>query len=82
MVKTDGTTKARCVCNGSPSRRGPITLVHTYAAVLDHVGARTFWTITALKNFIACGAEDTNAFGEPPPPKALLYVTIDAPFKA
>ena len=74
--------KARCVCNGSPSRRGSVTLTHTYAAALIQSGARTFWEITALHNYSAYGADDTNAFAEAPPPTAPLYVTIDAPFKA
>ena len=81
LVKSDGTKKARCVCNGSPSRRGSVTLAHTYAAALDQSGARTFWAITALHNYVAYGADATNAFAEAPPPKAPLYVTIDAQFK-
>ena len=82
LIKSDGTKKARCVCNGSPSRRGSVTLAHTYAAALDQSGARTFWAITALHNYSAYGADATNAFAEAPPPTAPLYVTIDAPFKA
>lgn len=45
LIKTDGTKKASCVCNGSPSRRGSVTLAHTYAAALDQIGARNFWAI-------------------------------------
>ena len=82
LIKTDGTKKARCVCNGSPSRRGSVTLAHTYAAALDQAGARTFWAINALHNHKAYGADATNAFAEAPPPKAPIYVTIDASFKA
>ena len=82
IVKSDSTKKARCVCNGSPSRRGSVTLAHTYAAALDQAGARTFWAITALHNYIAFGADATNAFAEAPPPKAPLYITIDTAFKS
>ena len=59
-----------------------MTLAHTYAAALDQSGARTFWAITALNNYVAYGADATNAFDEASPPKAPLYVTIDAPFKS
>ena len=58
-----------------------VTLDQTYAAALDQSGARMFWAITALHNYIAYGADATNTFAEAPPPKALLYVTIDKPSK-
>ena len=41
LIKDDGTKKARCVCNGAPSR-GTVTLGHTYAGSLDQTGARIF----------------------------------------
>ena len=72
LIKSDGTKKARCVCNGSPSHRGSVTMAHTYAAALDQSGARTFWAITALHNYTAFGADATNAFTEAPPPTARL----------
>ena len=34
-IKTDGTKKSRCVCNGSPKRKGTVTLAHTFAACLE-----------------------------------------------
>jgi len=80
-MKSDSTKKPRCVCNGSPSRCGSVTLAHTYAAALDQSGARKFWAITSLHNYTAYGPDTTNAFAEASP-KAPLYVTIDAPFKA
>ena len=58
-----------------------MTLAHTYAAALDQSGARTFWAITSITNYLAYGADATNAFGEAPLPKYPLYITIDAPFK-
>ena len=82
LVKNYGTKKARCVCNGSPTCKGSVTLAHTYAAALDQSGARTFWAITSLNDYITYGADATNAFAEAPPPKAPLYVTINAPFKS
>ena len=42
LLKTDGTKKTRCVCNGSPPRRGSVILAHTYKAALNQLGARTF----------------------------------------
>ena len=35
-----------------------------YAAALDQSGARTFWAVTALHNYIAFGADATNTFAE------------------
>ena len=32
LIKLDGTKKSRCVCNGSPNRRGTVTQDYTYAA--------------------------------------------------
>ena len=42
LIKTDGTKKARCVCNGSPNQRGTVTMAETYASALDQTGARIF----------------------------------------
>ena len=82
LIKSDGTKKARCVCNRSPTKKGSATLAQTYAASLDQSDDRTFWAITALNNYVAYSADATNAFAEAPPPKAPLYVTIDASFKS
>ena len=79
-VKSEGTKKSQCVCNGSPTRQFSVTLAHTYAAALDQFGACSFWAITALHNYIVYGTNATNAFTKAPPPKVPLYITIDAPF--
>ena len=42
LVKSGGTIKAQCVCNGSPSRRSLVTLAHMHAAALNQSGARKF----------------------------------------
>ena len=81
LIKSDGTKKARCVYNGSPSHYGPVTLAHTYATALNQSGARTFWAITTLHDYKVYGANATNTFAEAPPPKSPLYVTIYQPFK-
>ena len=80
-IKTDGTKKARCVCNGNPKRKGTVTLAHTFAACLEQPGARTFWSSAAYFNMIVMGADASNAFAEAPAPKAPLYVTVDKQFR-
>ena len=35
VVNLDGRKKARCICNGLPSRKGSVTIDHTYAAAHD-----------------------------------------------
>ena len=80
IIKADGTKKARCVCNGAPSKKGSITLGATYAGSLDHTGSRLFWATAALTNLQVFGADVSNAFAQASPPKAPLYVTIDKPF--
>ena len=42
IVKTCGTLKARCVCNGQPSNRNTVIFGYTFAKMLDHVGSRIF----------------------------------------
>ena len=81
LVKADGTKKARCCCNGNPGRKGSITLAHTYAACVEQPAQRVYWGLVALRNFIAIGADASNAFAEAPPPKAPLYVLVDKPYR-
>lgn len=80
LVKDDGTKKARCVCNGAPSK-GTVTLGHTYAGSLDQTGARIFWAAAALQNLKVYGADVSNAFAEAPPPIAPLYITVDKQYR-
>jgi len=81
LIKSDGTKKARCCCNGNPGRRGSITLAHTYAACVEQPAQRVYWGLVAIRNFIAIGADASNAFAEAPPPKAPLYVLVDKPYR-
>ena len=81
LVKVDGTKKARCVCNGCARMKGSVTLGYTYAGSLEQTGARIFWATTALRNYIAVGADVSNAFAEAPAPKAPLYVYMDRQFR-
>ena len=80
-IKTDGTKKSRCVCNGNPKRKGTVTLAHTFAACLEQPGARTFWAASTILDLIVIGADASNAFAEAPPPKAPLYVVIDQQYR-
>ena len=82
FIKSDSTKNAKCVCNGIISRRGSVTLAHTYVAALYQSGARTLRAIAALHNYTAWGVDATNIFAEIPPPTDPLYVTIDLPFKS
>lgn len=81
LIKDDGTKKARQVVDGSPGRKGTVTIGHTYASSLDQNGSRIFWATAAMKNLKVYGADVSNAFAEAPPPKAPLYVTIDDQFR-
>lgn len=81
VIKLDGTRKARCVINGSPCLKGSITLGQTYAAALKQSGARLFWALSAINNYVVTGADASNAFTEAAPPTASLYVQIDDVFR-
>ena len=81
LIKSCGRKKARCVANGAPHLQGSITMAHTYAACLEQAGCRLFWAIAALKNKVVYGSDASNAFAEAPPPKAPLYLKVDAAYK-
>ena len=80
LIKDDDTKKARCVCNGAPSK-GTVTLGPTYAGSLDQTGARIFWATAVLHNLKVYGADVSNAFAEAPPPVAPLYITVDKQYQ-
>ena len=80
-LKVCGTKKSRMVCNGSPHQKGTVTVGHTYANALDAASERLFWAIVANQNYIAVGADVSNAFAEAPAPKAPLYMYIDDTFR-
>ena len=81
LVKTDGTKKARCVCNGQPKFKGTVVFGYTFAKMLDHVGSRIFWGTVAAKNLIVRGADASNAFAEANAPDIPLYVRIDNQYR-
>jgi hypothetical protein len=47
VLKLCGTWKSRLVCDGNPSRKGSITIGHTYANALDADSERLFWALIA-----------------------------------
>ena len=73
--------KARCVCNGSPARKGTVIMGETYANALEHTGLRLFIAIMTSKNYLIFSFDVTNAFAEAPAPKAQLYVYIDMQYR-
>ena len=75
------TTQSLQVCNGAPHQQGSIVLDNTYAACLEQPANRIFWATAALEGKTVFGADASNAFGEAPPPKAPLYLKIDAVFR-
>ena len=79
-VKDDGRKKARCVCNGAPSK-GTVTLGPMYAGLLDQTGAHIFWAAAAHRNLRVYGADVSNAFAEALPPVAPLYMELDEQFR-
>ena len=81
VVKTDGTKKARCVCNGQPRFKGTVIFGYTFAKMLDHVGSRIFWGSVAAKNLIVRGADASNAFAEASAPDIPLYVRVDTQYR-
>jgi hypothetical protein len=79
-IKTDGTLKARMVCNGRPSNKNTAIFGYMYAKSLDHVGSRIFWAAAASKNFVVRGADASNAFAEADAPKIPLFVRVNKQF--
>ena len=80
-IKDDGTHKARMVCNGRPSNKNTVIFGYTYAKSLDHVGARIFWAMAAIKNFVVQGADASNAFAEADAPTHKLYVRVNDQYR-
>lgn len=54
--------------------KGSITLGQTYAVALKQSGARLFWALSAINNYIVTRADASNAFAEASPPTAPLYI--------
>ena len=81
IIKTDGTKKARCVCNGQPKFKGTVIFGYTFAKMLDYIGSRIFWGTVAAKNLIVRGADASNAFAEANAPDIPLYVRIDTQYR-
>jgi len=76
IIKACGTLKSRMVANAQAKYKGTITLGYVYANA-----ERLFWAIVAQEGMTAIGCDVSNAFAEAPPPKAPLYLYIDAAYK-
>lgn len=71
------------VCNGNLHHKGSVALDYTYTAASNQVGARIFWALVVLNNYVIVGIDATNVFVEAPEPalKVPLYVVVDAPLQ-
>ena len=81
ILKLDGKKKARCVVNGSKKQSGTVTLGQTYAGNVMQTSSKVFWAGTAIHNYVAVGADISDAFAEAPPPVAPFYVYIDQVYR-
>ena len=76
-IKHGGRKKARNCCNGSPLRGKGIQYAKNFAACISQCGMRIFSAITAIKNYVAIGADAVNAYAQSPPPDQPTYVRVD-----
>jgi hypothetical protein len=77
-VKYKGTLKAHNCCNGSVLKGRGIEYVRHYTACISQQGMIIFWAITALRGWVAIGADALNAFAQSPPPSEPTFMLIDA----
>jgi hypothetical protein len=77
-VKYEGTLKARNCCDGSVRKGRGIEYARHYTACISQQGMRIFWAITALRGWVAIGADAVNALAQSPPPSEPTFVLIDA----
>jgi hypothetical protein len=78
----DGHKKARCTCDGSPRLGEVCILDETYANCIDQTSVCHFYGVAAAENLIVYGADVSNAFAEPPPPKQGFFIRPDNAFFA
>jgi hypothetical protein len=76
-VKWDGTLKSRSCCYGSVLKGRGIAYAQHYIAFISQPGMRIFWSILAIRGWIAVGADATNAFSQAYPHKEPTFVSID-----
>jgi hypothetical protein len=77
-VKYEGTLKAHNCCDGSVLKGRGIEYAQHYTACISQQGMVIFWAITALRGWVAIGADAVNAFAKSPPPSEPTFVLIDA----
>jgi hypothetical protein len=77
-VKYEGTLKVRNCCDGFVLKGRGIEFSRHYTACISQQGMQIFWAITALRCWVAIGADVVNAFAQSPPPAEPTFVLIDA----
>jgi hypothetical protein len=77
-VKYEGNLKARNCCDGSVLKGRGIEYTRHYTACISQQGMIIFWAITALRGWVAIGADAVNAFAQSPPPSEPTFLLIDA----
>jgi hypothetical protein len=75
--KYEGTLKDRNCCDGSVLKGRGIEYARHYTACISQQGIRIFWAITALRGWVAIGADTVNAFVQSPPPSEPTFVLVD-----
>ena len=78
-VKTCGNAKARCNLNGSPFeiKRMNLIINKTYAACVDQVGQKTFWSLTSNLGYVAVGIDVVNGYAHAEAPAIDTFLVID-----
>ena len=81
VEKTDGTKKARGVCDGNPKRATVANDRYTYASCVDHTGERIFYASCAIKSFNIYHCDASNAFAEADAPSQRFHMRVDHIFR-
>lgn len=81
VEKTDGTKKARGVCDGNPKRATVANDRYTYASCVDKTGERIFYAGCAIKGYSIYHCDASNAFAEADAPSQRFYMRVDAIFR-
>ena len=73
--------KARATCNGGPRYGRAVTMAETYATCVEQPACRMYWSLTAIYNLLAMGADAGNAFAEAPPHQQKFFMRVDEQFR-
>jgi hypothetical protein len=67
LVEWEGNLKARNCCDGLVLKVRGLAYATHYIDCISQPSMRIFWAIVAIKNWIAIGADDVNAFAQSTP---------------